>query len=150
MKRESISEELRQQVLQRDHYTCRYCGSKDGPFHADHVYPVSKGGETTFSNLVTACEDCNLKKSSRIGLWPKPIRYFDERKEIEKKTAFGIKRDASAIFICLFFSGAMSALYLVLPSELWAREAMFRLAFFASFGLSVLLAIKWVIDFIRS
>ncbi len=81
MKREPISEELRQQVFRRDHYTCRYCGSKDGPLHADHVYPASKGGETTLSNLVTACQHCNVKKGSRVGIWPKPIRSRVHRKE---------------------------------------------------------------------
>lgn len=67
---------IRLQVFERDEYTCRYCGSKTGPFHADHVYPFSKGGETSISNLVTSCEICNLKKQNKIGLWPKPIGYF--------------------------------------------------------------------------
>lgn len=76
--RETISLKLREFVLKRDHYQCRYCGSKTEPFHLDHVYPVIKGGETSKNNLVTSCVRCNAKKHSSVGMWPKPIGYFDE------------------------------------------------------------------------
>jgi len=73
LEREYISEELKWKVLRRDNCTCRYCGEQTGPFHMDHVYPVSKGGETSFENLVTACPRCNLQKYDRVGIWPNPI-----------------------------------------------------------------------------
>ncbi len=66
MIREKISAELRERVLARDGYACRYCGSKTGPFHLDHVYPLSKGGETSFDNLVTSCTRCNLKQFNKF------------------------------------------------------------------------------------
>jgi len=81
MKRESISKTLRRQVFERDHHTCRYCGDQEGPFHADHVYPLSKGGETTLQNLVTACRSCNRRKSNKIGIWPNPILRSHKTKE---------------------------------------------------------------------
>ena len=74
-----ITKEIRDAVLDRDSYTCRYCGGKDGPFHCDHVYPESKGGETTVNNLVTACEKCNCKKGSKTGIFPMPIGYFEPK-----------------------------------------------------------------------
>lgn len=44
-------------------HNCPYC---DGPlgenYHADHIYPVSKGGQSRESNMVNVCETCNLKK----------------------------------------------------------------------------------------
>lgn len=83
-------EEIRQQVFKRDGYRCRYCGSTAGPFHADHVYPYSKGGETSIENMVTACATCNTSKSSKVGLWPKPIGYFDPKPHINALTIFGI------------------------------------------------------------
>lgn len=89
----NISDKLRQQVLKRDGNQCRYCGSKTGPFHLDHVYPYSKGGETTIKNLVTACEKCNLKKRDTVGMWPKPIGYFNQKHHsplITIITLFGI------------------------------------------------------------
>lgn len=82
VRREVISPKLREKILSRDKYTCRYCGNKDEPFHLDHVYPVVKGGETSEHNLVTSCQRCNSRKHSSIGLWPKPIGYFDEKPAI--------------------------------------------------------------------
>lgn len=78
--REHIPDRVREYVLERDEYTCRYCGRTESPFHLDHVYPVSKGGETTANNLVTACEVCNYKKKNHVGIWPKPIGYFKREK----------------------------------------------------------------------
>lgn len=77
VKRYPITPELRDFIFKRDNYTCRYCGTKTAPFHLDHVYPVSKGGETTEENLVTSCLRCNVKKHATVGMWPKPIGYFE-------------------------------------------------------------------------
>lgn len=54
-------------IYQRDRYTCQYCGARPGAkgLNYDHVVPRSKGGETTFENIVTACFDCNLRKGSK-------------------------------------------------------------------------------------
>lgn len=78
VKRIPITPELRDFVFNRDGYVCRYCGSKTEPFHLDHVYPVSKGGETSTDNLVTSCSHCNSKKHAKVGIYPKPIGYFEK------------------------------------------------------------------------
>jgi 5-methylcytosine-specific restriction endonuclease McrA len=45
---------------------CPYCGLPIGDaIHADHIYPVSKGGLSTVENMVLICEQCNLKKGSK-------------------------------------------------------------------------------------
>ena len=65
--RDPISAQLRFRVLQRDAFRCQYCGraARDGAtLHLDHVVPVAAGGPTTEGNLVTACEVCNLGKST--------------------------------------------------------------------------------------
>ena len=50
-------------TLRRDH-DCPYCGSVLGDsMHADHIYPVAKGGLSVFSNMVHVCQECNSKKS---------------------------------------------------------------------------------------
>lgn len=42
---------------------CPYCGSKLGvEMHADHIYPLSKGGLSVSSNMVFVCIACNMKK----------------------------------------------------------------------------------------
>jgi hypothetical protein len=95
---------LRDRVLQRDGYQCRYCGDKRGPFHLDHVYPFVKGGETSFDNLVTACPHCNHVKNDAVGMWPKPIGYFGKKHSpyITLVTFFGV---------ILMMSGVLMARY---------------------------------------
>lgn len=62
----AVSRRLRFEILRRDNFTCRYCGSAapDVVLHVDHVIPVTLGGGDTANNLVTACEDCNQGKGS--------------------------------------------------------------------------------------
>lgn len=44
---------------------CAYCGATDGTFHFDHLFPVAHGGTNQPSNLVVACQSCNLAKGSK-------------------------------------------------------------------------------------
>jgi len=53
----------RQNLFKRDGNECLYCGSR-GDLTLDHVMPKSRGGTTTWSNLVTACKRCNSIKGS--------------------------------------------------------------------------------------
>lgn len=48
----------------RDEFECQYCGAK-GDMTFDHVHPRSKGGLTTWENVVAACGPCNFNKGSR-------------------------------------------------------------------------------------
>lgn len=44
-------------------HPCPYCGKSLGSdFHADHIYPVIKGGLSTIQNMVNVCSSCNLAK----------------------------------------------------------------------------------------
>jgi 5-methylcytosine-specific restriction endonuclease McrA len=60
------SRELADQVKQdlpRDH-DCPYCGNGLGENpHADHIYPIAKGGHSSHANMVYVCASCNMKKS---------------------------------------------------------------------------------------
>jgi 5-methylcytosine-specific restriction endonuclease McrA len=55
-------------VFLRDAFHCQYCSHRfptpDLTF--DHVIPRSRGGRTTWGNVVTACGDCNLRKGARL------------------------------------------------------------------------------------
>lgn len=57
----------RRSVLLRDNQTCQYCGASGA--HAiltlDHLLPRSRGGDTTWENVVTACRACNMRKGDR-------------------------------------------------------------------------------------
>lgn len=48
----------------RDEFCCQYCGAK-GDLTFDHVVPRSRGGVTSWENVVAACSPCNLRKANR-------------------------------------------------------------------------------------
>ena len=53
-------------ILLRDDHMCQYCGAKgDRMMTVDHVIPRSKGGPSTWENLVCACMRCNNRKNNR-------------------------------------------------------------------------------------
>ncbi len=60
-------------VFLRDKFECQYC-TADADLTFDHLVPRSRGGRTTWTNVVTACAPCNLHKGSRLskecGLYP--------------------------------------------------------------------------------
>ena len=62
-------------VFLRDDFSCCYCGAHIHKPTIDHVVPQSKGGPTTWENIVTCCKPCNTKKKnhscSEIKMWPK-------------------------------------------------------------------------------
>ena len=51
-------------VFLRDRFQCQYCGAADD-LTFDHLLPRSRGGHTTWSNVVTACAPCNLRKGNK-------------------------------------------------------------------------------------
>ena len=57
----------RRNLFARDHNQCQYCGRKfpTSELSLDHVLPRSKGGTSTWENIVCACVNCNVKKGGR-------------------------------------------------------------------------------------
>jgi len=55
-------------VFLRDRFACQYCGDTPGTSELtfDHVIPRSRGGQTSWDNVVAACSDCNLVKGNRL------------------------------------------------------------------------------------
>ncbi|GAB4192111.1 MAG: HNH endonuclease [Thalassobaculales bacterium] len=77
-------------VFLRDHFTCQYCGDRF-PTHDltfDHVIPRSRGGRTTWENVVTACGACNLEKGNKLpaetGLFPMQRPYQPTTWELQE------------------------------------------------------------------
>jgi 5-methylcytosine-specific restriction endonuclease McrA len=56
----------RRAVFARDSWTCQYCGHQRGHLTVDHVIPRSKGGNSTWDNIVTCCAPCNRRKGDRL------------------------------------------------------------------------------------
>jgi 5-methylcytosine-specific restriction endonuclease McrA len=51
-------------VFLRDKFSCQYCASRDD-LTFDHVLPRSRGGRSTWENLVACCYACNNRKGDR-------------------------------------------------------------------------------------
>ncbi len=65
-KRKAISKKARFEIFKRDGFVCQYCGAHppNAILHVDHIVPVKEGGGNEDTNLVTACDHCNLGKSA--------------------------------------------------------------------------------------
>ncbi|MEO3472461.1 HNH endonuclease [Roseomonas sp. CAU 1739] len=76
-------------VFLRDRFECQYCGqgqpTQDLTF--DHVIPRSRGGRTSWENVVTACGPCNLRKGSHL---PREIRMIP-RQEPRQPTSWELQ-----------------------------------------------------------
>lgn len=63
-------------VFLRDRFQCQYCSTTHtaNELTFDHVIPRSRGGRTTWENVVTSCSPCNLFKGGKLphqaGMFP--------------------------------------------------------------------------------
>lgn len=57
----------RRNLFARDGNRCQYCGKKfpTSELSIDHVTPRSRGGDTTWENVVCSCVRCNVRKGGR-------------------------------------------------------------------------------------
>ena len=57
----------RRNIFLRDAYMCQYCAKRSSArdLNLDHVMPRSRGGPTTWENVVCSCRVCNLEKGGR-------------------------------------------------------------------------------------
>src|SRR5437588_3017526 len=54
----------RRAVFARDDWTCQYCGSRSN-LTVDHVVPRSKGGPSSWDNIVAWCARCSARRGNR-------------------------------------------------------------------------------------
>jgi 5-methylcytosine-specific restriction endonuclease McrA len=55
----------RRAVFARDDWTCQYCGARSN-LTVDHVIPRSKGGVSSWDNIVASCAPCNRRKGDAL------------------------------------------------------------------------------------
>ncbi|MEQ9405504.1 MAG: HNH endonuclease [Cyclobacteriaceae bacterium] len=55
----------RHNIFKRDGHKCQYCGTRQN-LTLDHLIPRSRGGKTSWTNLVTACQKCNARKGDSM------------------------------------------------------------------------------------
>jgi 5-methylcytosine-specific restriction endonuclease McrA len=58
----------RHNIFARDSWNCQYCNEsfKASDLTLDHLIPISRGGKSSWKNLVTCCGPCNTKKGSHL------------------------------------------------------------------------------------
>ncbi len=71
LRREPLGKKLRTFILERDGYSCRYCGTVGTAkeMNVDHVLAVVRGGGNSYANLVTSCWRCNIQKGAHGAGW---------------------------------------------------------------------------------
>ncbi len=79
----------RRALFARDGWRCVYCGTSSGRLTLDHVVPRSRGGESSWENVVTSCAPCNLRKGDRLP------------HEVHMELAHAPRPPASVLFIRL-------------------------------------------------
>ncbi|CAN5674857.1 HNH endonuclease [soil metagenome] len=98
-------------LFARDSYRCQYCGRHRGDLRGrdyltrDHVVPISRGGENTWRNVVTACSACNNRKANHLpaecGMHPHQVPA--EPNYVELVWAVRRVTDVQAKYIAMFY-----------------------------------------------
>jgi hypothetical protein len=62
-------DENRKKIFDRDLQRCCYClkALNQENYTLDHIVPQTDGGDHSYTNLVTACFECNSKKHSQLA-----------------------------------------------------------------------------------
>lgn len=87
----------RKVMLERDCYTCGYCGEKG--MTVDHINPQSRGGKNTWMNTIACCFKCNNVKADRtpeeagmsLLFEPKPVLRVENLMMTIAATGFSIE-----------------------------------------------------------
>jgi len=55
-------------LFARDRHVCAYCGGRfpSGDITREHIVPVSRGGNNSWMNCISACRPCNGRKGNRL------------------------------------------------------------------------------------
>ena len=79
----------RKNILLRDRNTCQFCGRifTAAELTLDHVVPRSRGGRSSWENLVACCYQCNNRKGDRtpdeagikLARRPRPFTLYTSR-----------------------------------------------------------------------
>jgi 5-methylcytosine-specific restriction endonuclease McrA len=97
----------RKTLFNRDQHQCQYCGSRPGneELSLDHVLPKSRGGKTTWNNIVCACVTCNAKKADRT-----PEEAKMKLRSVPQKPTMTISRRSNGVR-CKSWEAFVSSMY---------------------------------------
>lgn len=65
-----LSDQEWETLLQAFNHSCAYCNKQVDKLTADHIKPISRGGDTIMGNILPACHSCNSsKQDSSFDEW---------------------------------------------------------------------------------
>lgn len=79
---------VRNYLLKKFNYQCKYCGKEDTPLEVEHITPKSRGGSDRVDNLTISCHKCNQKKGSQTAKEFGYPKVQQQAKKTLKTTAF--------------------------------------------------------------
>jgi 5-methylcytosine-specific restriction endonuclease McrA len=84
----------RKNILLRDRNSCQYCGVvlPSCELTLDHVLPRSRGGLSTWENLVACCHSCNRRKGNQLLSELRDIKLLREPRPFSLHTSRHIMR----------------------------------------------------------
>lgn len=116
----------RRNVYRRDNGYCAYCTKKvkSDDWEIDHVLPRSRGGKSSFDNVVLCCTKCNRKKANRtpaeagmqlvrfVKIDDKIVKeYYDKPKEPKWNALFAVRPKKIRKSWKVFLKDLISELY---------------------------------------
>jgi 5-methylcytosine-specific restriction endonuclease McrA len=98
-------------LFARDRYCCQYCGRHRQELRGrefltrDHVIPLSRGGANSWTNVVTACSQCNNRKANHLPreLGMRPMQPPAEPNYVELVWAVRRVTPVQAKYIRIFY-----------------------------------------------
>jgi len=104
MKRKRKPRFSRYNLYLRDMFTCQYCFTQlpQSQLTLDHVLPISKGGKTNWTNIVTSCGPCNHSKGNNERITPKHEPYHPDYFELannRKMMGFEMRHPSWEMFL---------------------------------------------------
>lgn len=99
----------RSTILMRDGFECQYCGDSLNlsEMTLDHVVPRSKGGPTSYENIVSCCMACNTRKADKQHMRPRKAPKAPDPRALLKQHQGKIKALHQTWIDCLYWSGLL-------------------------------------------
>ena len=116
-------------LFARDGYRCQYCGKHRTQLRGrefltrDHIVPVSRGGDNSWANVLTACSPCNNRKGSHLPdeVGMHPLHAPHEPNYVELVWAVRRVTPLQAEYIKMFYGADMLRALQHQPSEAHAN-----------------------------
>lgn len=115
----------RLQILERDEFTCQFCGDKETTLHIHHkYYEEVEPWEHDDSALITLCKDCHEKESKNkkeaLSSVYSRLSFLDSEEIYEIEYLIAVASETGEV------SKTIDLLGFILNSPIWAKLSQWR------------------------